>query len=233
MGFGDLIDFPIVEIPTKLAFYVVDILNTRKMTLECPMGGIVITPKAVKEVIRLPMGRRKLEREGKREYNYPFLLEWKDRLKNVNKLTIKALSNLIIDTQNTDYKFRMNILTLIANTLESCDNSSTLKFTVLKNVFERDDERMHKIFKEPYIPEYNSSSSSEPDDDSQLGDENEKSYGSQIDSGEEDHVQIVREAQQEEINNLHYTDEEHNKKYVFHSEDKLMKDENVECSEKR
>ncbi|GJV51726.1 hypothetical protein Tco_1447467 [Tanacetum coccineum] len=30
MGFGDLIDFPIVDILTKLAFFVVDILNTKK-----------------------------------------------------------------------------------------------------------------------------------------------------------------------------------------------------------
>nr|GEX92541.1 leucine-rich repeat protein kinase family protein [Tanacetum cinerariifolium] len=33
----------------------------------------------------------------------------------------------------------MNILTLIANTLGSCENSSSLKFTVLRNVFEGDD----------------------------------------------------------------------------------------------
>ncbi|GKE22988.1 hypothetical protein Tco_1434500 [Tanacetum coccineum] len=109
------------------------------MTLECPMGDIVITPKTVKEVLGFPMGRRKLEREGQREYNYPFLEEWKDQFKNINKLTIKALSNLIIDTKNTDYMFRMNILTLIANTLGSCENNSSLKFTVLRNVFEGDD----------------------------------------------------------------------------------------------
>nr|GFB86484.1 peptidase C48, SUMO/sentrin/Ubl1 [Tanacetum cinerariifolium] len=112
MGFGNLIDFPIVEILTKLAFYVVDILNTRKMTLECQMGDIVITPKTVKEVLGLPMERRKLEREGQREYNDPFLEEWKDQ---------------------------MNILTLIGNTLGSCENNSSLKFTVLRNVFEEDD----------------------------------------------------------------------------------------------
>ncbi|GJS38082.1 hypothetical protein Tco_0536464 [Tanacetum coccineum] len=241
--------------------------------------------------------------------------------------------------------FRMNILTLIANTLGSCDNSSTLKFTVLKNVFEGDDvsdidpgggggmwggtcsyilecaseskldwskirkkkdvvyygpmmffmksigiqklehkalkkrevcelendcmgigeiieedvgeqeeteqkeeyelieegiqsisigkaeiqdkinenliklenderliqikEMMMEIFKDPYIPEYKSSSESECDDDeddnSQVGDENDKSYGTQTNLVEEDHVQIVTEAQQEERNNLHYT----------------------------
>ncbi|GJU36106.1 hypothetical protein Tco_1184460 [Tanacetum coccineum] len=109
------------------------------MMLECPMGDIVITPKTVKEVLGLPMGRRKLEREGQREYNDPFLEEWKDQFKNINKLTIKALSDLIIDTKNTDYMFRMNILTLIANILGSCENNSCLKFTVLRNVFEGDD----------------------------------------------------------------------------------------------
>nr|GEX38386.1 peptidase C48, SUMO/sentrin/Ubl1 [Tanacetum cinerariifolium] len=106
---------------------------------ECPMGDIVITPKTVKKVLGLPMGRRKLEREGQREYNDPFLEEWKDKFKNINKLIIKALSDLIIDTKNTDYMFRMNILTLIPNTLGSCENNSSLKFTVLRNVFEGDD----------------------------------------------------------------------------------------------
>ncbi|GKA43371.1 hypothetical protein Tco_0736095 [Tanacetum coccineum] len=52
-------------------------------------------------------------------------------------------------------------------------------------------ERMKEIFKEPYIPEYHSSSSSEYDDDdddkSQFRDKNDKSYGSQKDSVEEDH----------------------------------------------
>ncbi|GKA84341.1 peptidase C48, SUMO/sentrin/Ubl1, partial [Tanacetum coccineum] len=97
MGFRDLIEFPIFEIPTKLAFYVVDILNTTNMTLECPMGDIEITPKTVKQVLGLPMGRRRLEREGQREYNDPFLLQWKDQFRNVNKLTIKALSDNVFE----------------------------------------------------------------------------------------------------------------------------------------
>nr|GEV88682.1 peptidase C48, SUMO/sentrin/Ubl1 [Tanacetum cinerariifolium] len=191
--FENLIDFPTVKIPTKLAFYVVDILNTRKMTLECLMRDIVITPKTVKEVLGLSMGRRKLERKGQREYNDPFLEEWKDQFKNINKLTIQALADLIIDTKNTDYIFRMNILTLISNTLGSCENNSSLKFTVLRNVFEGDDAS--DVLHEPNILEYNSSSSIESDDDdddnSKVGDDNEKSYGTQTDSIKEDHILIA------------------------------------------
>ncbi|GKA42619.1 hypothetical protein Tco_0735279 [Tanacetum coccineum] len=103
------------------------------------MGDIFITPKTVKQVLGLPMRRRRLEREGRREYNDPFLLQWKDQFRNVNKLIIKALSDVIIQTKNSEYMFRMNIWTLIANTLGSCENSSTVNFTVLKNVFEGDD----------------------------------------------------------------------------------------------
>ncbi|GKC63901.1 hypothetical protein Tco_1096499, partial [Tanacetum coccineum] len=54
-------------------------------------------------------------------------------------------------------------------------------------------EMMKEIFKDPFIPEYKSSSESECDDDeddnSQVGDENDKSYGTQTESVEEDHVQ--------------------------------------------
>nr|GEY62065.1 200 kDa antigen p200 [Tanacetum cinerariifolium] len=98
-------------------------------------------------------------------------------------------------------------------------------------------ERMKVIFKEPNITEYHSSSSTESDDDdydnSQAGDDNEKSCGTQTDSVEEDHVQIVTIAQQEEGNNLQYIDEENDEKGVSQSEDELMKDENTECCEKK
>ncbi|GKE13716.1 hypothetical protein Tco_1421293, partial [Tanacetum coccineum] len=48
----------------------------------------------IDNVLGLPMGRRRLKREGHIEYNDPFLLQWKDQFRDVNKLTIKALSDL-------------------------------------------------------------------------------------------------------------------------------------------
>ncbi|GKB23240.1 hypothetical protein Tco_0862641 [Tanacetum coccineum] len=75
-----------------------------------------------------------------------------------------------------------------------------------------------------FIPE------SECDDEE---DENDKSYGTQTESVEEDHVQIVTESQQEERNNLHYTNEENDEEGVSQSQDELLNDENIECSEKK
>lgn len=139
MGFGELIDFPISEIPKKLAYFVVDILDTTSMALVCPTGKIQLNKEMVKKILGIPMGRRKLKREGEREFDDPFLRDWKQQFKNVNQITIKALSEVIIETKKADYMFRMNILTLISNCLGSCDNNSTIKFTVLKNVFVGDD----------------------------------------------------------------------------------------------
>ncbi|GJW94127.1 hypothetical protein Tco_0173799 [Tanacetum coccineum] len=133
--------------------------------------------------------------------------------------------------------------------IEEKINENLIKFQNEERLIQLRD-MMKVIFKEPNIHEYHSSSSTEYDDDdddnSQVGDDNENSYGTQTDSVEEDHVQIVTEAQQEERNNLQYTDEENDEKGVSQSEDELMKDEilNVkdgrnenhnlaECSEKK
>ncbi|GJU16901.1 hypothetical protein Tco_1144867 [Tanacetum coccineum] len=58
-------------------------------------------------------------------------------------------------------------------------------------------ERMKEIFKEPHIPEHYSSSSTESDDDnddvhngSELGDDNQRSYGSYSDSSDEDYIRM-------------------------------------------
>nr|GEW38229.1 peptidase C48, SUMO/sentrin/Ubl1 [Tanacetum cinerariifolium] len=235
MGFGDLIEFLIFEIPNKLAFYIVDILNTTNMTLECLIGDIVITPKIVKQVLGLPVGRRILERKGQREYNDPFLLQWKDRFRNVNKLTIKVLSDKreIAELQN-DYMgigeiqddvgegeepnqkeelnemLEENIHNILIEKLEIEEkiNENLIKFQDDEKLLQLK-KRMKKTFKEPEMPEYLSSSSSESDDDngdgSQLANVNEEIYRKEKHSNDEDDVEIVAEVQKDKRNETHYT----------------------------
>nr|GEX62560.1 peptidase C48, SUMO/sentrin/Ubl1 [Tanacetum cinerariifolium] len=202
------------------------------------MGDTVITPKTIKRVLGLPMGRRKQEKEGQREYNDQYLLQWKDQFENVNKLTIKALSDVTNETKNSDYIFRMNILTLIANTLESCENSSIVNFTILKNVFEGDDvsdidrysyiiacasiskldwvKKLKKgrcvLWANDVLDEYLSSSSSESDDDnddgSQLSNENEKSYRKKTHSDDEEKLRKTEETRPTTLLNVVKKDEQ-------------------------
>lgn len=140
MGFGDLIDFPIEELPTRLAFFIVDSLDVETMNLRLPTGNLQISPQTVKVALGLPKGTRRLERnEGQTEKNDKFEEEWKEQYKDENKLTINAISKQIRKTRNTDFIFRMNFLMLVANTLGECDNNSVVKTTVLENVLEEDD----------------------------------------------------------------------------------------------
>ncbi|PWA80920.1 hypothetical protein CTI12_AA190070 [Artemisia annua] len=143
MGFGELIDFPIGEIPTKLAFFVVNSLETQSMGLKLSEGNIKILPETVQKVIGIPMGERPLERqEGERGYDDPFLAEWKSQFpEDKKRITTRNVSELIVATTNTDYMFKMNFLMLFANTMGCCDNSSDVKNTVLNNVLEDDNVR--------------------------------------------------------------------------------------------
>ncbi|PWA93201.1 hypothetical protein CTI12_AA073640 [Artemisia annua] len=137
MRFRDLIDFPIKEVPTRLAFFVVDCLDIETMNLMLPTGNLQISLQTVKEVLGLPKGSRRLERnKGQREKDDRFEEEWKDQYKDETKLTIIAISKQITKTTNTDFIFRMNFLMLVANTF---DKSSVVKTTVLENVLEEDD----------------------------------------------------------------------------------------------
>ncbi|PWA83380.1 hypothetical protein CTI12_AA168030 [Artemisia annua] len=76
MGFGELIDFPIWKIPTKLAFFVINSLERKTMSLKLPNGDITILPEIMLTVFGIPMGERPLERQqGERGYDDPFLAE--------------------------------------------------------------------------------------------------------------------------------------------------------------
>ncbi|PWA94318.1 hypothetical protein CTI12_AA062790 [Artemisia annua] len=140
MGFGDLIDFPIGSIPTKLAFFVVNSLDTDTMTLNLPNGKIPILPETVNEIFGIPMGETMLERQrGEREYDDPFIVQWRDQFPaDLKRITTTNLSQVILETTNADYMFKMNFLMLFANTMGCCDNSSVVKYTVLTNVLEND-----------------------------------------------------------------------------------------------
>nr|GEZ12643.1 hypothetical protein [Tanacetum cinerariifolium] len=102
---------------------------------------------------------------------------------------------------------------------------------------ERKDYIGERKREEPRILEYHSTSSSkydyDNDDGSQIRDENEKSYGSKIDSCDENHIEMVTEAEEEERNDPQYTDEQNDEKYVSHTEDEEMKDDQEAGSSKK
>ncbi|GKB84268.1 hypothetical protein Tco_0956540 [Tanacetum coccineum] len=208
IGFRDLIEFPIFEIPTKLAFYVVDILNTTNMMLECPMGEIVITPKIVKQVLGLPMGIR----------------DGNDRPERVQRSILATVERPVMNIECDR---------LIANTLGSCENSSTVNFTVLKNVFEGDDNE------ESYRKETHSNDEDDVEiiAEVQKDERNETHYTAEC--SEKKDEQETKTSKKDEANNnkeegMAYTKAKNQKIVGEVQKDGRNENQNIaECSEKK
>ncbi|GKB89648.1 hypothetical protein Tco_0961920, partial [Tanacetum coccineum] len=104
----------------------------------------------------------------------------------------------------------INNILIEKSEIEEKINESLIKFQDDEKLLQLK-QRMKDIFKEPDMPEYLSSSSSESDDEnddgSQLADENEESYRKETHSNDQDNVEIIAEVQKDERNETHYTTE--------------------------
>ncbi|GJX51171.1 hypothetical protein Tco_0278016 [Tanacetum coccineum] len=204
MGFGNLIDFPIVEIPTKLAFYVVDILNKRKMMLEVIGRHSHISPKNSEEVLdfdgKKEIGKRRTKRVQRALTGVNASLECAssvevDWSKTRKKRMLSTIGSDVLDGRSTSIQ-KLEHKAVEKKEISELQNYYMGIAKILDDVGEKEENKEKEvIFKEPNIPEFHSSSSTESDDDdddnSQVGDDNEKSYGTQIDSVEEDHESPV------------------------------------------
>nr|GEZ97796.1 200 kDa antigen p200 [Tanacetum cinerariifolium] len=134
MGFASMLDFPFQKIPDKLPYFVLKNLNTEKIEVSLPSGSkIKITPKNL-EVLGIPMGKKKVESNSPRDFNDEFLIAFKKQFEDKKYPTTTDLSSLIQRTINIDFMFQINYLTLFANCMINCDNTSRLKYHVIKNI---------------------------------------------------------------------------------------------------
>ncbi|GKE23576.1 hypothetical protein Tco_1435088, partial [Tanacetum coccineum] len=105
------------------------------MEVAFPSGSkIKITPKKIREVLGIPMRKKKLESDSPTEYDDEFLKAFKAQFHDKKYITISDLSKQIQRTTNTDFMFQMNYLMLFSNCMIHCDNSSRLIYYVIKNI---------------------------------------------------------------------------------------------------
>ncbi|GJR43686.1 200 kDa antigen p200 [Tanacetum coccineum] len=81
-----------------------------------------------------PNGEKKLESDSPRDFNDEFLTAFKKQFEGKKYPTTTDLSKLIQRTTNIDFMFQINYLMLFANCMINCDNTSRLKYYVIKNI---------------------------------------------------------------------------------------------------
>ncbi|GKB66400.1 hypothetical protein Tco_0927812 [Tanacetum coccineum] len=92
MGFKRYIQFPIVELPLKLAYNVIEKFHSLNMELRLQKGSIKETRQKVNDILGIPMGNRKLQDLDKRPDNDPFIAEWEAQYNHLGKPTPRAIA---------------------------------------------------------------------------------------------------------------------------------------------
>ncbi|GJX03171.1 hypothetical protein Tco_0189087 [Tanacetum coccineum] len=105
------------------------------MEVSLPTGSkIKITPKKSGKCWGIPMGKNKLESDSPREFNDEFLIAFKKQFECKMYPTTTNLSRLIQRTTNTNFMFQIDYLMLFSNCMINYDNTSRLKYHVIKNI---------------------------------------------------------------------------------------------------
>nr|GEU57400.1 hypothetical protein [Tanacetum cinerariifolium] len=122
MGFERCIQFPIVELPSKLAYHVIENFHSPSMELQLQKGPIKATRQKVNDILGIPMGNTKLQDLDKRPDKDPFIAKWEAQYNHLGKPTPRAIASQMSGTTNADFMFKINFLTHFGSTMGTLEN---------------------------------------------------------------------------------------------------------------
>ncbi|GKC77180.1 hypothetical protein Tco_1127954 [Tanacetum coccineum] len=139
MGFERYIQFPIVELPSKLAYHVIENFHSPSMELRLQKGSIKATRQKVNDILGIPMGNTKLQDLDKRPDNDPFIAEWEAQYNHLGKPTPRAIALQMSGTTKADFMFKINFLTLFGSTMGTLENGGRVPKKLVKCIKEETD----------------------------------------------------------------------------------------------
>nr|GEY51994.1 hypothetical protein [Tanacetum cinerariifolium] len=139
IGFKRYINFPIVELPSTLAYHVIENFHTPHMEIRLQKGLVKATRQKMHDILGIPMRNTKLQDLEQRDANDPFIAEWEAQYSHLKKLTPPAIAFQISSTTEEDFMFKMNFITLFGSTIGTLDNGERVPKKLLKCIKEEDD----------------------------------------------------------------------------------------------
>ncbi|GJU34528.1 hypothetical protein Tco_1182882 [Tanacetum coccineum] len=136
IGFERMIHFPIVELPSALAFHMIEHFHPASMELRLERGSIKITRQKVNDMLGIPMGSKKLEDMEEKPSNDPFIKQWEEQFRHLQKPTPPAIASVISDTKEVDFMFKMIFVTLFGSTMGTLENGGRVSTKLLKRISE-------------------------------------------------------------------------------------------------
>ncbi|CAI9277666.1 unnamed protein product [Lactuca saligna] len=117
MGFVSLLRMKMIDVPLKIAYYVLDHINFETLKVEFENCQVGVDSKSIHEILGLPSGGSLLSNMDYIAENSEesCMFELKKHYENIDKLRLKHLKNEFVRTSAADDNFRINFLVLFIN----------------------------------------------------------------------------------------------------------------------
>ncbi|PWA87360.1 hypothetical protein CTI12_AA128140 [Artemisia annua] len=140
MGFGEVLAFKIKDIPTRLAYWLLDRFDENTCTLDVNGRSISITPDLVKNMLGVPRGDVHIQAPDNADYRNPLIRKWKEQFgEGVKKHFPSLVVKEILETKKGGWMFKLNFLVLFFSTIGELNLSNTVNLRFLPCIKNEDD----------------------------------------------------------------------------------------------
>lgn len=130
MGFGRLLSMKTDGVPGKMAFAILDNFDTDAMQIKFGEKTIQVNEQSIHDILGLPMGEVDFLNCQYLDDDNVAVKNWKSQFKS-SKVRPNEIKKKIIETDEADYHFKVNFLTLMYNTLGECNLSGTCNLSMI------------------------------------------------------------------------------------------------------
>ena len=117
MGFGELNNMKITEVPGAIAYYMLDNFDTTTNKINWLCGSIEVTTDLVNQIMGFPVGTMSFD-----DLQYPDTADttysdWQSQFDKKNTIRINEIKTKIILSDEADMNFKLNFLEIMINSL--------------------------------------------------------------------------------------------------------------------
>ena len=134
LGFGNLLEFKVDGIPSKIGFYVIKNFDGEKMEIKLANGSLAVNLEVISDMLGLKnegenimmaevTGNEGMYREWKKQYPM-----------DEGKITPSVVKGMIRRSNAVDWNFKLNFIVLFANIMGCCKKTGSCDLQILKHI---------------------------------------------------------------------------------------------------
>ncbi|PWA45563.1 Peptidase C48, SUMO/Sentrin/Ubl1 [Artemisia annua] len=132
IGFSELLEFKINNVPTRLSYWLLDNFDEEACCLIVNGRRIEITRDLVRNVLGVPFGDVHVDARDEADFRNALTRAWKAQFgSNVKRHYTRRLAELILSTRQGGWLFKINFLVLLFSTIGEANKCNTVNLKFL------------------------------------------------------------------------------------------------------